>query len=140
MNCSDVDFKYVLQDLSHVYIGSRSTYEELVANEDIPGKLRSALYKIIQTEEVPEILLQDHLYIMEEDSYSFFVFKQLKMTIKAMELHEGKTITGKITKKHKEKLYTITGFVHGEQKKKQKSEVVIQEISFKKLNLLMLDV
>jgi len=37
-------------------------------------------------------------------------------------------------------LYTITDFVHGEQKKKQKSEVVIQEISFKKLNLLMLDV
>ena len=36
---ADQDFKYVIQDLTNVYIGARYTYEEMLEDDHIPHKL-----------------------------------------------------------------------------------------------------
>ena len=57
---ADNDFKYILQDISNIYVGARSTYGELAENEDLPHKLREVIVRIILSEvagdTTPEII------------------------------------------------------------------------------------
>ena len=40
------DFKYVIQDLSKVYIGANYTYEELQNEDDMPVKFKEAAFRV----------------------------------------------------------------------------------------------
>lgn len=49
---ADQDFKYVIQDLTNVYIGARYTYEEMLEDDNVPHKLKEVIVRILLTEEI----------------------------------------------------------------------------------------
>ena len=76
-----MDFRYIIQDLSNYYIGARMTYEELTGHEDMPGRLRSAIFRYIEDETDLSVMLCEHLLSMDKKSKSAFIFEQLKCEI-----------------------------------------------------------
>ena len=44
------DFKYVMQDVSKVYIGAKYTYQEMMDTDEIPFKLKAILSHYILKE------------------------------------------------------------------------------------------
>ena len=52
------DFKYVMQDVSKVYIGAKFTYQEMLDRDDIPFKFKAILshymLKEVSTDTTPE--------------------------------------------------------------------------------------
>ncbi|MFR9235404.1 MAG: hypothetical protein ACLVLH_21410 [Eisenbergiella massiliensis] len=50
---ADQDFKYVIQDLTNVYIGARYTYEEMLEDDNVPHKLKEVIVRILLTEVAP---------------------------------------------------------------------------------------
>ena len=63
---ADNDFKYMIQDISNIYIGARSTYEELAENEELPQKLREVIVRAFLSDKG-----QRFLSFHEEDEGSF---------------------------------------------------------------------
>ena len=57
---ADNDFKYILQDISNIYVGARSTYGELAENEDLPHKLREVIVRIILSEVAGDTTPENH--------------------------------------------------------------------------------
>lgn len=50
---ADQDFKYIIQDLTNIYLGARSTYEELMEDENVPHKLKEIIVRVMLTEVAP---------------------------------------------------------------------------------------
>lgn len=51
---ADQDFKYIIQDLTNIYLGARSTYEELMEDENVPHKLKEIIVRVMLTEVAPD--------------------------------------------------------------------------------------
>ena len=50
METENRDFKYVMQDVSRVYIGAKYTYREMMDSDEIPFKLKAILSHYILKE------------------------------------------------------------------------------------------
>lgn len=141
MEFREQDFKYIIQSFSEVFIGARLTYEEAAEHEDMPGKLKSAIYRLIYSEDVGrEETIGSHLLRLQEKDMAYLFYSQLKIKIKVL---FPKTVVNKkgIEKEiAKEKLYTIKEFVQDKTLKEAQETFVIQEIFFGKLYLGALSV
>lgn len=60
---ADQDFKYIIQDLTNIYLGARSTYEELMEDENVPHKLKEIIVRVILTEVAPDTTPENHVFI-----------------------------------------------------------------------------
>lgn len=58
---ADQDFKYVIQDLTNVYIGARYTYEEMLEDDNVPHKLKEVIVRILLTEVAPDTTPENHI-------------------------------------------------------------------------------
>lgn len=129
-NSQDLDFKYVMQDVSHVYIGARYTYEELIASEDIPFKIKKMVNQYIKPELNGEDLsLESHFYYMEGNGFAYQTYLQLKTQVRISVLHKGKYQTTTMK---------LQDFVKIPPEEKEKQGIKIQEVSFAKLALMTL--
>ena len=79
------DFKYVLQDVGSLYLGAGFSYEELLAQELVPFKLKAILSQYVLKEASPETTLESQFYYLEEDTFLYGVFSQLKIQIRVQE-------------------------------------------------------
>lgn len=141
MEFREQDFKYIVQSFSDVYMGARLTYEEAAEHEDMPGKLKSAVYRMIYNSDVNrEETIGEHLLRLNEKDMGYLFYTQLKIKIKV--LFPKIVVDKKGVEKEKavEKIYSIKEFVQDEALKKEKDSFVIQEISFSKLYLGALSV
>ena len=68
---ADQDFKYIIQDLTNIYLGARSTYEELMEDENVPHKLKEIIVRVMLTEVAPDTTPENHVFYMEKESASF---------------------------------------------------------------------
>lgn len=134
------DFKYVLQDFSNVYIGTRLTYGELVQLEDTPQKLRSAVYQYIYREADARTRICDHILSIKEDSMSYLVFTQLKGQIKIVFPESITDKKGKTKTQYRTETYSIADIVTNEELRNSISPEQITEYIFKKLRLVSLAV
>mgnify|MGYP001056343612 FL=1 len=48
--CQYADYKYIMQDVSNIYLGAKYTYEELTEDEEIPFKIKSLVNRYIKPE------------------------------------------------------------------------------------------
>jgi transcriptional regulator of NAD metabolism len=137
---NEMDFKYVLQDFSNVYIGMRLTYSELERQDDTPQKLRAAVFQYLQQETGDEERLCDHIYRMRDDSVSYRVFSQLKGELKIQYPEQVTDKQGRIKTRYRVKSYTIPDFVKDEALKAEITPEQITEYVFKKRYLMSLTV
>ncbi|MBO4337864.1 MAG: hypothetical protein J5842_07295 [Lachnospiraceae bacterium] len=127
-----MDFKYIIQDLSCYYLGARFTYDELCDQEDVPSRLRSAVFRYIENETDLSIRLCDHLAAMDKNSKSAFIFEQLKCEITLL--------PDPAAGRAKQVAIKATNFFDRIEKEGPFDPQYISEIRFKKKNLIMLRV
>lgn len=141
MEFREQDFKYIIQSFSDVFIGARFTYEEAAEHVDMPGKLKSAIYRMIYSDDVKrEETIGAHLLRLQEKDMGYLFYSQLKIKIKVL---FPKTVVNKkgVQKETAiEKIYTVKEFVSDEKLKGKQEEFIVQEISFSKLHLGALSV
>ena len=81
--CQYADYKYIMQDVSNIYLGAKYTYEELTEDEEIPFKIKSLVNRYIKPElEDWAVSLESHFYYMEEKGFAYQTFLQLKTKVK----------------------------------------------------------
>lgn len=131
------DYKYMIQDVSHVYLGARYTYEELVEAENIPFKIKTLVNRFIKPELTEENLsLERHFYYMEGKGFAYQTYLQLKTSVKVSILQEKKGWSGRVRKGYTTKTIKLQDFVQIPPAEKEKLGIMIQEISFSKLALM----
>lgn len=136
INQDNRDYKYIMQDVSNVYLGARYTYDELIEAQDIPFKIKALINRYIKPELSGEDLsLESHFYYMEEKGFVYQTFLQLKTKVKCSVLQEKKGLFGKRTA-YVTQTWKLQDFVKLSPAEKEQKGVMIQEISFSKLALM----
>ncbi|MDD2969474.1 MAG: hypothetical protein PHT89_02335 [Lachnospiraceae bacterium] len=127
------DFKYVIQDLSKVYIGANYTYEELQNEDDMPVKFKEAAFRVFSMETSLATTIAAHLLSIKKEDRSYFVYKQMRVKIKVTSLVRGSNAfsTGS---------YKLDEFMDEFQNKAVQGEYFIEELEIKKLHLAGLSV
>ncbi len=124
------DYKYIMQDISSVYIGAKYTYDEMIEEEEIPFKIKKVINQYIKPElDGNDPTIESHFYYMEGEGFAYQTFLQLKTKVRMNILKNGKYTT--TTMKLQE-------FVAISPKEKEEAGIVIQEINFSKLALMTL--
>ncbi len=124
------DFKYIMQDTSHVFMGGRMTYEDMMSWEDVPFKLKAIVNKYFAGKE--EDSLADTIGVLTQEDFRYQILKQLKIKIKASTYQDKKTLFGKEEKKYISKTYHLDEYMELIQTK----EAVTEEFIFSKLAMM----
>lgn len=129
------DFKYSMQDVGRVYVGSKYTFEELLDEEDLLFKFRLIVERYILPEADPGDTLESHLYYLAPDSFAVKLYRRLKARVKVSVIEEKKSLFGKIKKQYVNKQITIDELTGIPAQEKERMGMVIQELSVSKLAL-----
>ena len=76
------NYKYVIQDVSQLYVGAKYSFQELVESEEIPFKFRLVVERYIYSELDKDTSLESYFYYLDDKNMSFRIFKQLKTKVK----------------------------------------------------------
>lgn len=125
------DFKYVMQDTSHVFMGGRMSYEDMITWEEVPFKIKAIVNKYFIGKE--ESGLAETILALEQDDFRYQILKQLKIKIKAGNYQMKRSLFGKEEEKYVSKLYTLDEFMQLAQGDKR---LVTEEFIFSKLALM----
>lgn len=134
------DYKYVIQDFSNYYIGARFSYKELAENDNTPGRLKDALYRVFYKEVDQDMTLEEHLFHLNESSMCHLAFSQLRIRIKVTSLTLKEDKKGNLKESYETKDYSLDEFLKEKENWEDFDQYLIQEISFKKRHLMMMHV
>lgn len=129
------NFKYSMQDVSRVYVGSKYTFEELLDDEDLLFKFRMIVERYILPEADPQDTLETHLYYLAPDSFTVKLYRRLKARIKVSVIEEKKSLFGKPKSQYADRQLTVDELVGMSFEEKERCGMVIQELSVSKLAL-----
>lgn len=129
------DYKYSMQDVGRVYVGSKYTFEELLDDEDLLFKFRMIVERYILPEADPEDTLESHLYYLGPEGFTVKLYRRLKARIKVSVIEEKKSLFGKTQKEYRDKLLTVDELIAIPPAEKERMGMVIQELSVSKLAL-----
>lgn len=130
------DYKYCMQDVSNLYIGSKYTLGELLASEEVMFKFQLVVTRYILPKADAEDTLETHLYYLDEKDFLVQIYKQLKARVKVNLIQEKKHITGKKTKEYVTVQIPVEKLVKMSVAEKEKVGLVIQELAVSKLALM----
>lgn len=125
------DFKYVMQDTSHVYMGGRMTYEDMMTWDEVPFKIKAIVNKYFTGKE--ENCLAETIAVLEQEDFRYQILKQLKIKIKAGTYQSAKSLFGKEKIKYVSKVYVLDEYM---QLTTTEKELVTEEFIFSKLALM----
>lgn len=132
------DFKYVMHDLTNLYLGARFTYEELLNNDEVPFKLKMIISHYILKEVAPQTKLEDHIFYLKETDLSFFVFRQMKAKFR---LNVWKDEADRVKKPgYQSHVYKIQEIVGNEELQRKKDITLVEEVHITKLGLMSVSV
>ncbi len=140
MEYQDNDFKYYMQDIGSLYLGARYSYEELMAHEMIPFKLKSIIEHYITKDTQLDTTLESQFYYMTDDLFSCKTYMQLKAKVKISLLVEKKPLFGAKKTVYRTQVLSLDEFVRMNLAQKKKCGVIIQEIIISKLALMSFSV
>ncbi len=123
------DFKYTMQDTSRYYFGARMSYGEILNNEMAPFKFKTIIERYLIKDLDPNTALESHLYYLDENSFEFRVYKQLKARVRVSQLKKGSQ------DHYCEKLYTMNELAAFSKEEKEKAGMIIRELVLSKLAL-----
>lgn len=132
----DNDFKYMLQDTSYLYLGARYSYEELLGQEMVPFKLKTIIEQYLLKDVDVSTTLESHFYYMTPDTFAYKTYRELNVKIKVSLPEEKKGLGGKVSRRYKDKIYTLKEFAQLNLARKKAIGLIVREIVFSKLGLL----
>ena len=130
------DFKYMLQDVSRIYIGAKYTYRELMQNPEMAFKFKSVIEHYLLKEADPDTSLESDFYYMEPGSFSYRTYEQLKIKLKISVLVERPGRQGKSERVYREKTVALEEFAAIPLPRKKRDGIVVQELILSKLALV----
>ncbi|MCM1184781.1 MAG: hypothetical protein NC337_15545 [Roseburia sp.] len=134
------DFKYVLQDVSSLYLGRELTYAEMLEREDVPFKLKAIINGYIQKDAGLEKTITEHLLEITPEQFSYKVYEQLKLSVKVCGAAKKRLRVFGGRNKWAHKSYTIRQFCETCQAAAAAGDVRIEEISVSKLALMVINI
>ncbi len=134
------DFKYVMQDAGSLYLGARYSYEELLDEEMVPFKLKAILTQYILKEAAPDTTLESQFYYIEQNTFLYETFLQLKVKVKVQIQVEKKKIFGKTRIEYQEQIFSLKELSEMNLARKKASGLIIREIIISKLGLMTFSV
>lgn len=132
----DTDFKYVMLDVSNLYLGARFSFGELLEEEMVPFKMKTILSRYILKEAEPETSLESQFYYMEKGSFLYDTFFQLRTKVKVSMLVERKGLLQKKKQVYEEKVFSLKEFSEMNLARKKAAGVIVREIIISKLGLM----
>ena len=75
-------FKYVMTDMTSIFIGAKFSYDELLEHEDVPQKLREVIFRIFLNEVSGDTLIENHVFYLTKDSQTYKALKKMKARFK----------------------------------------------------------
>ncbi len=136
----DLDFKYVLQDATTLYIGARFTYQELMENDNATFKLKTVISHYILKDTPPDVSIEQHFYTLTPAQSAYETYLQLKVRVKVLEKVEKKSLFGKPKQVYREKTYPLADFAALDPAWKERTELMVREIIISKLALMAFSV
>lgn len=135
------DFKYIMSDVSKIYIGAEMTYAEICAHDFAPFKFIAVIEQYLYKEAAPDMTLKEHLLAMTKDSFSFQTLHHLKVLLK-MNIYTQKTDKrGRMTEKWLiDEVVGIDQYVEEETYHTYPEHAIVTELVIKKLPLMMFSV
>lgn len=130
------DYKYMMQDVGNLYLGAKYTYRDLIEVEEIPFKIKMLVEKYIKPTVDAETTLESHFYHMDDKSFLYQIFCQIKVKVKFNYITTKTNIFGKKKECYKVKILKIEEFTKIPPAEKEKQGIVIQEISMSKMALM----
>ncbi len=134
---NDRDYKYVIQDTSHLYLGARMSFREMLEWEDVPFKMKSIIHKYFVEDGNDADGFAQALAGLNQKSFSYQICKQLRMKIKAGFFQVKINRKGIEERKYKSKIYSLDEYLL---LVSQRQDVITEEISVSKLALLAFSV
>lgn len=130
------DYKYIMQELSTLYIGAKYTYEELIAEEAVPFKVKTLINTYIKPElEGENLSIESHFYYMDGSGFAYQTFLQLKTRVR-FSILQTKGKNAQVS--YVTKVMKLQDFIKMTPKEKEEKGVMIQEIGMSKLALMTL--
>ena len=141
------DFKYVLQDVGSLYLGAGFSYEELLAQELVPFKLKAIVSQYILKEAAPQTTLESQFYYLEEGTFLYEVFSQLKVQEQVPKKQRRLPLGGKSSGRgreekyiYQEKVYTLKELAGINLARKKACGILVREIIVSKLGMMTFSV
>lgn len=128
------DYKYVLQDMTKLYIGTRFTYREMMDRDDISFKLKAIFSHYMLKEVAEDTTPENHVFYMKEGDLSYMVYHQLKARFKM----DFPVISKKGVWEYRSEYHTIDEIVHNTEWQEQKDRIVIEEMVISKMHIMSL--
>lgn len=129
----DRDFKYVMQDTSHYYLGGRMSFQEMIEWEDVPFKIKGIINRSILPKTDSDKTFAEYFADVETKSFDYQMIKQLHIKVKAGFYKEKINRKGEVNRKYVSKVYSFDDYRQLTEKQKG---VITEEIIFSKLALL----
>ena len=127
------DYAYAIDELTQLHIGSRCTYDELIADENLSFKFRTICKRYILQEVTGDTTLESHMYYMRPDNESCRIYRQLKAKITVSEPEPKRTRSG--SPSYREKIYGVDELAEIAPADKQQRGMFIREITISKRGL-----
>ena len=131
------DYKYVMHDLTNIYIGAKYTYDEIMDNDDVPFKFKTILSRYILKEVAGNTTLENHIFYMKKEDMSYMIYKQMKAKFKLNVFREdghGKGQPGYVQREYK-----IQDIVEGKESvelHEKMNQIFVEELHITSLGLM----
>lgn len=128
------DFKYVMHDLTNLYIGAKHTYNELLVLEEVPFKLKTLISRFMIREVDGNTKIEDHIFYLKETDMSYQIYKEMKAKFRLSvwkDENDGAKKPG-----YKSITYRITDIVGNEELMRKKDITIVEEVHITKLGLM----
>lgn len=130
------DYKYCMQDVGSVYIGTKYTLQEILDDNSIPFKFQLLVERYILPESDLEDTLETQLYYLSNKSFIVKIYGQLKGRVKINILEDKKSLSGKIKREYVTRMIPVKQLADMSVEEKKQAGVVVQELVISKLALM----
>lgn len=130
------DFKYVMFDLSTIYVGALYTYRDMMDNEMVNFKLKTILERYLLEDISPDTSFESHFYYMQPGDFAYKVYEQLRTKVRVNVPVQSKGLGGKSSVHYKEKVMKLAELAALTPAEKQAQGILIREIQISKLGLM----
>lgn len=127
------DYRYILDDLSHIAVGARYCYQELADNMDVSYKFRCIIKRVLEREAGPQMTIESHLYGMTTDSESYQVYHHLRTKVRCYRRSRKRRLFG--SARYEETLMPIEELAAMTIEEKTTARLLITEIQIPKMRL-----
>ncbi len=132
------DFKYVMHDLTNIYVGAKYTYNDLMKLDEVPFKLKTIISHYMLKEVSGDTTIENHIFYLKPEDLSYLIYKQMKARFKLSIFEEnghGKNKPGYISRE-----YRIDEIINNKNIYSKKDQIIVEEIHLTKISLFSVSI